>query len=183
MTTVQHISMRVPWRDQPWNDKVCHSPRDNSSCLLLKNIGDKRLDEWEGQVAGQSFAQLPQYDRMPCLSERATFMSAHGYQLDKEHPYRFSPFLKGHLETTTVSVPPYAFEAVPFRWLSRETVEEELWQETDAYCPDHEEQAHRSLNFQAGLADGWPQPASDDGSLLSRRRVRAEPRPAVAVAI
>ncbi len=167
MTSVQHISIRVPWRDQPWDDKVCHSPLDNSSCLLLKNIGDKRLDEWEGQVAGQSFAQLPEYDRMPCLSERATFMSAHGYQLDKKHPYRFNRALDGHLETTTVSVPPHSFEAVPFRWLSRTTVEEELWQETDSYRPEYEEQAHRLLSFTPGwLMDGRNQRAMIDRFFL-----------------
>lgn len=75
MAVVQHISMRVPWRDEPWNDKVCASPLDNSSCLLLKNIGDKRDDGWEAEVAGTSFAELADPGRLPCLSERGTFMS------------------------------------------------------------------------------------------------------------
>lgn len=155
--------MRVPWRDQPWDDKVCHSPLDNSSCLLLKNIGDKRLDGWESDVAGRSFAELPQYDRLPCLSERGTFMSSHGYELVKEHPYRFNKALSGHLEPTTVSVPPYAFEAVPFRWLSRETVEQELWQETDEYRPEREDAAHGVLGFTPGwLMDGRNQRAMMD---------------------
>jgi len=72
MGTVQHISMRVPWRDQPWDDKVCHSPLDNSSCLLLRHIGGRRDDDWESEVAGRSFAELP-YQRLPCLTERATW--------------------------------------------------------------------------------------------------------------
>ena len=152
--------MRVPWRDQPWDDKVCHSPLDNSSCLLLKNIGGKRLDAWETEVAGRSFAELPQYDRLPCLSERATFMSSHGYALEKEHPYRFNKTLKGHLEPTTLSVPAYSFEAVPFRWLSRETVDDGLWQETDEYRPEREDEAHRLLGFKPGwLMDGRNQRA------------------------
>jgi hypothetical protein len=160
MSTVQHISMRIPWRDQPWDDRVCHSPLDNSSCLLLKNIGEKRLDSWETEVADRSFAGLPQYDRLPCLSERATFMSSHGYVLEKEHPYRFNKALSGHLAPTNVSVPPYAFEAVPFRWLSRETVDEELWQETDEYRPEREDEAHRLLGFKPGwLMDGRNQRA------------------------
>lgn len=50
---VNHISMRAPWRDQPWDDKVCRNPLDKSSCLLLKNIGYKRDDEWELEVAGR----------------------------------------------------------------------------------------------------------------------------------
>lgn len=152
--------MRVPWRDQPWDDKVCAHPLDNSSCLLLKNIGDKRLDDWERSVAGQSFAELPQYDRLPCLSERGTFMSAHGYALEKEHPYRFNKALKGHLEPTTVAVAPYSFEAVPFRWLSRETVDSELWQDAEDYRPDREDSANRVLGFTPGwLMDGRNQRA------------------------
>src|SRR3954454_4173072 len=114
MGAIQHISMRVPWRDVPWDDKVCHSPLDNSSCLLLKNIGGRRDDAWESGVSGQSFAEL-HYERLPCLTERSTFMSAHGYTLEKEHPYRFNRPLSGHLLPTTISVPPYAFESMPFR--------------------------------------------------------------------
>jgi hypothetical protein len=52
MAQVQHISMRVPWRDEPWSDRICTSPLDNSSCLLLKNIGDKRDDAWEAENTG-----------------------------------------------------------------------------------------------------------------------------------
>jgi hypothetical protein len=164
MAVVQHISMRVPWRDEPWNDKVCASPLDNSSCLLLKNIGDKRDDAWEAEVAGKSFAQLTDPSRLPCLSERGTFMSAHGYALVKEHPYRFTGALKGHLDPTTVSVPAYAFEAVPFRWLSRETVDQELWHETDDYRPEREDHAHKVLGFKPG----WLMDGSNQRALIDR---------------
>lgn len=160
MSAVQHVSMRVPWRDQPWDDKVCQSPLDNSSCLLLKNIGDRRIDEWERSVAGQSFADLPGYDRLPCLSERATFMSSHGYELEKNHPYQFNKALSGHLEPTMVSVPPYSFEALPFRWLSRETVDQDLWKYTEDYRPELEDAAHKVLGFTPGwLMDGRNQRA------------------------
>lgn len=155
MTGVQHISMRVPWRDQPWDDKVCANPRNNSSCLLLKNIGAKRDDDWEVNVAGSSFAELPQYDRLPCLSERGSFMSSHGYSLVKEHPYRFNKALKGYLEPTKVTVPPYAFEAVPFRWLSRETVEDDLWVNATDYRSEREDAARRAIGFDPSwLMDG-----------------------------
>jgi hypothetical protein len=160
---VRHISMRVPWRDEAWNDRVCVSPLDNSSCLLLKNIGDKRDDDWEVQVAGKSFLELTELNRLPCLSERATFMSPHGYALEKEHPYRFSKVLKGHLNPTTVSVPAYSFEAIPFRWLSRETVDHELWLETSDYRPEREDAVHRALGFKPGwLMDGQNQRALID---------------------
>lgn len=163
MTLVKHISMRVPWRDQPWDDKVCHSPLDNSSCLLLKNIGDKREDQWEVEVAGRSFADLQEPGRLPCLSERATFMSSHAYTVEKEHPYRVNKALKGHLHPTTVTVPPYSFEAVPFRWMSRESVDQDLWHDVDGYRPEREDDAHRILNFKPGwLMDGHNQRALMD---------------------
>lgn len=164
MATVQHLSMRVAWRDQPWDDKVCRNPLDNSSCLLLKNIGDKRDDAWEATVAGKSFAELPDPGRLPCLTERGTFMSSHGYVLEKEHPYRFNRALKGHLEATKVSVPPYSFEAVPFRWLSRETVNSDLWREVDDYHPEREDAADARLRFKPA----WVMDGQNQRALMSR---------------
>jgi AAA domain/UvrD-like helicase C-terminal domain len=160
MSVVQHISMRVPWRDRPWDDKVCAKPIDNSSCLLLKGIGSKRLDTWETEVAARSFNDLSDYSALPCLSERGTFMSSHGYVLEKNHPYRFNRALRGHLLPTTISVPPFAFEAVPFRWLNRKSVEKDLWQLTDDYRPEREDAARQAIGFHPNwLMDGRNQRA------------------------
>lgn len=160
MSTVQHISMRVPWRDRPWDDKVCVNPINNSSCLLLKGIGSKRDDAWEAAVAGQSFDDVGDYSALPCLSERGTFMSSSGYTLEKEHPYRFNKALKGHLLPTPLSVPPFAFEALPFRWLSRKSVDEGLWQLTDEYRPEREDAARQAIGFRPNwLMDGRNQRA------------------------
>ena len=156
--------MRVPWRDRPWDDRVCARPLDNSSCLLLKNIGDKRDDIWEMAHSGRSIAELPDISRLACLTERGTFMSAHGYHLQKEHPYRFTKALKGHLHPTAVSVPPYSFEAVPFRWLSRETVDAELWLQTEEYRPEREDVAHRVLGFKPG----WLMDAQNQQAMIDR---------------
>lgn len=164
MTGVKHISMRVPWRDQPWDDRVCTRPKDNSSCLFLKNIGENRDDRWEMEVAGRSFPELADLSKLPCLSERGTFMSAHGYSLEKVHPYSFNRALKGHLRPTTLSVPGYAFEAVPFRWLSREIVDDELWHYCDDYYPDREDTAHRFLGF----APGWLMDGSNQRAMINR---------------
>lgn len=156
MSVVQHISMRAPWRDQPWNDKVCARPLDNSSCVLLKNIGNKRDDDWEVEVASKSISILPEAgNSLPCLSERGTFMAATGYQVEKEHPYSFNAALKGHLLPTVVAVPPYAFEAVPFRWLSRQTIDEGLWSEVPGYRPEYEDQVDRIIKRRPGwVMDG-----------------------------
>ena len=54
-------------------------------------------------------------------------MSSNGYQVIKTHPYATYDALKGHLEPTVLSMPAYSFEAVPFRWMARESFESELW--------------------------------------------------------
>ncbi|WP_197503097.1 ATP-dependent RecD-like DNA helicase [Mycobacterium sp. 1245111.1] len=128
--------MRVPWRDQPWDERLCANPLDNSSCLLLKNIGAKRDDSYEVAHALEDIGKL---NAIPCLSERGTFMSPNGYQVTKVHPYATYPALKGHLEPTLLSMPPYSFEAVPFRWMARESFEKDLWPNWRGdYDPDAE---------------------------------------------
>lgn len=164
MSFVQHISVRIPWRDRPWDEKVCDKPLDNSSCLLLKNIGEKRQDAWEAEVAGQPFPSLVDYRTMPCLSERGTFMSDHGYSLEREHPYQFNRALRDHLKPTRLSVPAHSFEAVPFRWLSRGAVNDTLWEETDQYRPELEDAADRVLGF----TPSWLMDARNQRAMIDR---------------
>ena len=125
MAGVQHLSMRVPWRDRPWDQFICDDPLGNSSCTLLAAIGKGRDDSYESQRAAQSIDSLD-HDRLPCLSERATFMSPVGYTVVKHHPYANNQALTGMLHDTAVSLPGYAFEAVPFRWLNRQSLIEEI---------------------------------------------------------
>ena len=56
-------------------------------------------------------------------------MSPLGYTVTKHHPYAHNPALKGHLHDTVVSLPGYAFEAVPFRWLNRGSLAQEIGHE------------------------------------------------------
>lgn len=140
-----HLSMRVPWRDQPWDHRVCADPLDNSSCLLLKNIGAKRNDEYE---VANALGDINLLQDIPCLSERGTFMSAHGYQVTKTHPYARYDALKGHLEPTILAMPGYSFEAVPYRWMARESFESDLWGawQTD-YDPEAENRVKKILGM------------------------------------
>lgn len=124
MGAIQHLSMRVPWRDRPWDGHVCDDPLGNSSCTLLANIGPKRDDEFERAHAGADMTELDS-SRLPCLSERATFMSPVGYTVMKTHPYAWNKALDG-LRPTPVTMPAFAFEAVPFRWLNRESFYKEV---------------------------------------------------------
>ncbi|WP_330153368.1 AAA family ATPase [Rhodococcus chondri] len=147
MSPIQHLSMRVPWRDRAWDGHLCDRPLDNSSCILLKNIGDRRLDEYENANAGTPMANLIS-EQLPCLNERATFMSAHGYTVTKTHPYASNKKLTGTLEPTPVAIPGHAFESVPFRWLNREAFEGDIWSQwrTD-YNPEAEDRIGTLLGF------------------------------------
>lgn len=146
MSAIQHLSMRVPWRDRPWDGAVCDDPLGNSSCTLLANVGPKRDDRYEVAHAGVDFAELDS-SRLPCLSERATFMSPVGYSVTKTHPYAWNHALAG-LQPTAVAMPPYAFEAVPFRWLNRGSFFEEVGLErVPEFDPSAEDSATQAMGW------------------------------------
>lgn len=139
--------MRVPWRDRPWDEFVCDDPLGNSSCTLLANIGPKRDDDYEVGHAGLGIDVL-EHDRLPCLSERATFMSPLGYTVVKTHPYAWNAALKGRIHPTKVHLPGYAFEAVPFRWLSRQSLNEEIGHDrVPRFNPEAEDHVDRTLGY------------------------------------
>lgn len=120
-----HLSMRIPWRDRPWDDLVCEHPAENSSCILLRNIGPNRDDVYEASIAGQPIP-FEKENPLPCISERATFMSSRPYSVTKVHPYANHRALKGTLHPSDVVVPAHAFEAIPFRWLSRKSLADDI---------------------------------------------------------
>ena len=153
--------MRVPWRDRPWDASICDDPLGNSSCTLLANIGPKRDDTYEVDNASASIDTLDQ-DRLPCLSERSTFMSPVGYTVTKEHPYAWNRALKGMLHPTPVSLPGYAFEAVPFRWLNRSSLQDEIGlTRVPGYNPIAEDSVDTALGYDgaAWVMDGANQRA------------------------
>jgi hypothetical protein len=117
---IEHISIRVPWHDAGWNGTVCHDPRGNGTCVLLKNIGQRRRDVHEDSIAGRRISDLPLADAPPCVAERATFMSPQPIQFERVHPFTekskaFAPF-----QPTPQPMPAYSAQAVPFRWMSRD---------------------------------------------------------------
>ena len=48
----QHLSIRVPWKDNGYNGLVCDKPCYNNACLRLKNIAGNRDDELEDGLKG-----------------------------------------------------------------------------------------------------------------------------------
>lgn len=121
---IEHISIRVPWHDAAWNGTVCHDPRGNGTCVLLKNIGHRRRDSDEQRLAGRKIDELPQADAPPCVGERATFMSPRPIHYQRTHPFVEKSKAYQHFLPTTQSMPAYSAQAVPFRWMSRKGAEE-----------------------------------------------------------
>ncbi|MEV0691562.1 AAA family ATPase [Streptomyces sp. NPDC050388] len=152
--------MRVPWRDRPWDHFLCDDPSGNSSCTLLAAIGKGREDDFEEDNAGAPIGSLDA-NRLPCLSERATFMSPVGYTVVKQHPYRNNSALRDSLLDTPVSVPGYAFEAVPFRWMNRASLDGEIGHARvpafDQRAEDHTDQVLKSQS--SWVMDGGNQQA------------------------
>lgn len=91
---------RVRWRDRAWEQLLCDHRGTNPFCLLLKNIRGKRDDEYEVASAEEDIGVL-KAEKLPCLSERGTFMPRNRYSVTKEHPYRITEGLMGHREPTT----------------------------------------------------------------------------------
>jgi hypothetical protein len=145
---VEHLSVRVPWHDGGWDGSVCGDPLSNSSCILLKNIGEKRDDLFEFGHAGQPLADL---DRTaPCVAERATFMSAGDHAIPQQHPYRFSPALK-NIAPATVPVPAWSVHATPYYWLHRDNLDDVMDQHPiDGFSQDAEERAVEQLGWRPG---------------------------------
>ena len=140
--------MRVPWRDRPWDEFLCDDPLGNSSCTLLAAIGKGRDDTYEVTHSSAEIDTL-EHDRLPCLSERATFMSPLGYSVVKEHPYRHNRALKDKLHATMVSVPGYSFEAVPFRWMNRKSFADEIgFERVPDFDQSAEDAADRALKYE-----------------------------------
>lgn len=111
----QHLSIRVPWKDNGYSGLVCDKPCYNNSCLRLKNIAEKRNDELEKSLSGRPIAGHEK--EIPCLSEGGCFMSERSYTKQTEHPYKEgNPETHGHFLQTDLVYPPFSLPARPFGW-------------------------------------------------------------------
>lgn len=111
----QHLSIRVPWKDNGYSGLVCNKPCYNNACLRLKNIADSRDDEAEAKLAGCPIAGHE--TEIPCLSEGGCFMSADSYSKTTVHPYKKgNGDTHGHFLETELVYPPYSLPARPFGW-------------------------------------------------------------------
>ena len=111
----QHLSIRIPWKDNGYHGLVCDKPCYNNACLRLKNIADSRDDEFETKLAGRPIAGHEQV--IPCVSEGSVFMSANTHSKTSIHPYKESnSSTHGHFRDTELVFHPYSLPARPFAW-------------------------------------------------------------------
>lgn len=122
----QHLSIRVPWHDTGWDGRVCDDPIGNGSCLRLKQIAKSRDDQVEMRLAGRTWEQLLKEgdDLPPCANERASFMSSHSRPVTKMHPYAAWYPVYSKFGKATYTLPEYAADCIPFRWMLREDAAE-----------------------------------------------------------
>ena len=90
----QHLSVRVPWKDNGYIGKVCNKLCYNNSCLKLKNITENRKDELEEELKGCKI--LGHETEIPCVSEGGCFMSKDTYCIPNIHPYKNNKNNKMH---------------------------------------------------------------------------------------
>lgn len=111
----QHLSIRVPWKDNGYSGLVCDKPCYNNACLRLKNISDSRDDDFEETLKGCPIAGHER--EIPCVSEGGVFMSAATHTRINIHPYKESnPGTHGHFRETELVYPPYSLPSRPFAW-------------------------------------------------------------------
>lgn len=143
---VQHLSVRVPWHDSGWDGSVCASPRDNTACVLLENIGQRRDDQSEVRLAGQPVENLPG-GVPPCVGERASFLSPRDLTVSRTHPYAWKQALAG-LAEARLPVPAWSVHAIPYFWLARDHVADIQESEPiDGYVPELEDEALEKIGF------------------------------------
>lgn len=113
----QHISIRIPWHDDGWKGCVCKNPERNQACRVLKNIALKRADIKAPQCAScAGEAVAPGEDFVPpCITESGQFMSDHGMESVRSHPYTYNEHY-AHILDTKLDIPPFSFIGIPFNW-------------------------------------------------------------------
>lgn len=118
---VQHLSIRVPWHDHGWDGTVCQDPIENTACLRLTGISDKKDGQLEESLCGQCIAGHE--GQIPCLSEGGSFMSPTQFVAITKHPYvEYGYEEYKHLLPTENIYPPYSLPARPFAWLLKKSM-------------------------------------------------------------
>lgn len=160
----QHLSIRVPWKDNGYEGFVCRKPTYNNACLRLKNIADNRQDEFEEQIAG---CPIKGHEiEIPCLSEGGCFMSADTYTKSSVHPYKKSnSSTHGHFLETELVYPPFSLPARPFAWtmLRKGEDDDNIYNLIDRFGIDYDQEREPVLGFKTN----WVQDAKNQRAIFN----------------
>ena len=167
---VQHLSIRVPWHDAGWDGTVCRRPRENTSCLILKGVAERKDDDAEERCAGCKWSELE--DKLPaCAAERGSFMAPFEFTHVAEHPYAKSSRTHEHFLPTPFRHPPYSAACIPFRWMLRGEVEGDQDREGLAakLLLDYRLEREPELSFEANWINERREPPGAARHLFRRR--------------
>ncbi|WP_217817812.1 AAA family ATPase [Clostridium tyrobutyricum] len=122
--SLKHISLRVPWHDSEWNGSVCSNPKNNLSCLRVKNIALSKDEVMEQKIKSCPFNDLKENEVPPCLEERGCFMSDTDYVKNKVHPYASNGNkMYKHFLPTKFKYKKYSAVGVPYRWMLKDNMD------------------------------------------------------------
>lgn len=143
-----HLSARVAWHDTDWTGRVCRAPAANHSCSVLKSIKERKNADSQEQDAGAAWTDLPRDRVPPCVFERAGFMRDKAYSIARQHAYAggWTPS-HAHFTETVHHMPAYSVEALPFRWVMREEVEDLARAWDIVYEQQHEDAADEIIQM------------------------------------
>lgn len=117
---LRHISIRVPWKDNGWDGRVCSKPSENAACLILRRIREKRDDDAEETVVGKSWQEIDQNLLPPCVGERGQFMAPFDIVRELTHPYSQTSKVHSHFAPTIYRYPSYSSACIPYNWMLQE---------------------------------------------------------------
>ena len=163
----QHISIRIPWKDNGYDGLVCDKPCHNNACLRLAGIALGRNDEREAELAGQPMRGHEH--ELPCISEGGAFMSGINHVKTTIHPYkRINTNTHGHFLETELVFPPYSLPARPFGWTMLRKGNEQKTDNVDRLSAMHNIEYDHNREPELGFNTNWVQDAVNQRAIFKR---------------
>ncbi len=173
----QHISIRIPWKDNGYSGLVCDKPCYNNSCLRLANIAENRNDELEAELAGCPMSG--QEAELPCISEGGAFMSSVSLKKTTVHPYKKNnPQTHGHFLETELVYPPFSLPARPFGWtMLRKGNNNNIMRLSEMYNIPYDQNREPNLGF----TTNWVQDATNQRAIFDTFYQHVTPRKSLVI--
>lgn len=176
----QHISIRIPWKDNGYNGLVCDKPCYNNSCLRLANIADNRDDEREAELAGCPMSGHEA--ELPCISEGGAFMSSISLKKITVHPYKKNnPQTHGHFLETELVYPPFSLPARPFGWTMLRKGGQRNNDNIKRLSEMHNIEYDQNREPELGFDTNWVQDATNQRAIFERFYQNIKPRSSLVI--